>query len=254
METKKVVIVGSGAAGYTAGIYSARADLGPLLFSGVGMGGQLMITSDVENFPGFSEPVPGPDLMERMRKQCERLGVKIVQEDVARVDLSRRPFQPADNSWAEARLLDSERQCADYTVRFFVVSLARGVQKIFIHAGSNGKANENDVDCPLLVHGAPRKLLPALAVLTQLLGPAPVCAGERNLSGPDCCVAFETPERSVLVFWQSSGDGSKPNLPTGSDLTWLDTMGRKLAGPPAKLSSSPVYLVAPAGKAKELLR
>ena len=169
-------------------------------------------------------------------------------------DLSRRPFQPADNSWAEARLLDSERQCADYTVRFFVVSLARGVQKIFIHAGSNGKANENDVDCPLLVHGAPRKLLPALAVLTQLLGPAPVCAGERNLSGPDCCVAFETPERSVLVFWQSSGDGSKPNLPTGSDLTWLDTMGRKLAGPPAKLSSSPVYLVAPAGKAKELLR
>ncbi|MFI5380144.1 MAG: endo-1,4-beta-xylanase [Tepidisphaerales bacterium] len=169
-------------------------------------------------------------------------------------DLSRRPFQPADNSWAEARLLDSERQCADYTVRFFVVSLARSVQKVFLHAGSNGKANEADVDCPLLVHGTPRKLLPALAVLTELLGPAPTCVGERNLTGPDCCVAFETPERSILVFWQTTGDGSKPTLPAGPGLTWLDTMGRKLPGPPAKLSSSPVYLLAPAGKAKELLR
>ena len=92
METRKVVVVGSGAAGYTAGIYAARADLAPLLFGGVGMGGQLMITSDVENFPGFAEPVLGPELMDRMRKQCERLGVKIVQEDVSRVDLSRRPF------------------------------------------------------------------------------------------------------------------------------------------------------------------
>ena len=92
METRKVVVVGSGAAGYTSGIYAARAALAPLLFSGVGMGGQLMITSDVENFPGFAEPVLGPELMDRMRKQCERLGVKIVQEDVSRVDLSRRPF------------------------------------------------------------------------------------------------------------------------------------------------------------------
>ena len=91
-ETRKVVIVGSGAAGYTAGIYAARANLQPLLFGGVSMGGQLMITSDVENFPGFAEPVMGPELMERMQKQCERLGVKIVAENVSRVDLSRRPF------------------------------------------------------------------------------------------------------------------------------------------------------------------
>ncbi len=167
-------------------------------------------------------------------------------------DLSRRPFNPADNSWAEARLLDSERQCADYTTRFFVIALARGVQKVFLHDGGNGKANDTDVDCPLLVHGTPRKLLPALAVLTQLLGPAPSCVGERNLSGPDCCVAFETPERSVLVFWQASGDGSKPKLPAGPGLTWMDAMGRKLDGPPAKLTGSPVYLVASPGRAKEL--
>jgi thioredoxin reductase (NADPH) len=91
-ETKKVVIIGSGAAAYTAAIYAARANLEPLVFGGVVMGGQLMITSDVENFPGFPEPVTGPELMERMKKQVERLGVKIIAEYVTKVDLSRRPF------------------------------------------------------------------------------------------------------------------------------------------------------------------
>ena len=92
METHKVVIIGSGCAGYTAGIYAARANLKPILFAGVSMGGQLMITSDVENFPGFADPIAGPELMERMKGQCERLGVQIVQEDVSKVDLKRRPF------------------------------------------------------------------------------------------------------------------------------------------------------------------
>src|SRR6185369_9841808 len=91
-QSKKVVIVGSGSAAYTAAIYAARANLDPLVFGGVSMGGQLMITSDVENFPGFPEPVSGPDLMERMQKQVERLGVTIIREYVSKVDLSRRPF------------------------------------------------------------------------------------------------------------------------------------------------------------------
>ncbi|MFI5345352.1 MAG: thioredoxin-disulfide reductase [Elusimicrobiota bacterium] len=91
-QSKKVVIIGSGSAAYTAAIYAARANLDPLVFGGVAMGGQLMITSDVENFPGFPEPVTGPDLMERMQKQVERLGVTIVREYVSKVDLSRRPF------------------------------------------------------------------------------------------------------------------------------------------------------------------
>jgi thioredoxin reductase (NADPH) len=86
------VLFGSGSAAYTAAIYAARANLDPLVFGGVAMGGQLMITSDVENFPGFPEPVMGPELMERMKKQVERLGVKIIQEYVEKVDFSKRPF------------------------------------------------------------------------------------------------------------------------------------------------------------------
>jgi thioredoxin reductase (NADPH) len=91
-QSKKVVIIGSGSAAYTAAIYAARANLDPLVFGGVAMGGQLMITSDVENFPGFPEPVTGPDLMERMQKQVQRLGVTIINEYVTKVDLSKRPF------------------------------------------------------------------------------------------------------------------------------------------------------------------
>ncbi|MBI4061730.1 MAG: FAD-dependent oxidoreductase, partial [Elusimicrobia bacterium] len=92
-ESRKIVIIGSGAAAYTAAIYAARANMDPLVFGGVAMGGQLMITSEVENFPGFPEPIQGPELMERMRKQVERLGVRIVNEYVAKTDLSRRPFR-----------------------------------------------------------------------------------------------------------------------------------------------------------------
>ncbi len=91
-NSRNVVIIGSGSASYTAGIYAARANLSPLIFGGVAMGGQLMITSDVENYPGFPEPILGPELMERMYKQCRRLGIEIIPEYVSKVDLSRRPF------------------------------------------------------------------------------------------------------------------------------------------------------------------
>src|SRR3954466_9043459 len=92
-ESRKIVIIGSGAAAYTAAIYAARANMEPLVFGGVSMGGQLMITSDVENFPGFAEPISGPELMERMEKQVRRLGVKIVNEYVTKVDLAHgSPF------------------------------------------------------------------------------------------------------------------------------------------------------------------
>ncbi|MGU3537138.1 thioredoxin-disulfide reductase [Methylobacterium sp. A54F] len=89
----KLVIVGSGPAGYTAAIYAARAMVEPLLISGFQPGGQLMITTDVENYPGFAEAIQGPWLMEQMRLQAEHVGTRIVSEYITKVDLQTRPFR-----------------------------------------------------------------------------------------------------------------------------------------------------------------
>ena len=89
----KVVIVGSGPAGYTAAIYAARAMLEPVLIQGIQPGGQLTITTDVENYPGFADVIQGPWLMEQMVKQAEHVGTKIVTDHVTALDLERRPFR-----------------------------------------------------------------------------------------------------------------------------------------------------------------
>jgi thioredoxin reductase (NADPH) len=89
---RKVVIIGSGPAGLTAALYSARANLTPLLVEGLEAGGQLMLTTMVENWPGFRDGIMGPDLMTEMRAQAERFGTEIVQGNVTRVDIKRRPF------------------------------------------------------------------------------------------------------------------------------------------------------------------
>jgi thioredoxin reductase (NADPH) len=89
----KVVIVGSGPAGYTAAIYAARAMLDPVLIQGIQPGGQLTITTDVENYPGFAEVIQGPWLMEQMQKQAEHVGTKVITDHVSKVDLAHRPFR-----------------------------------------------------------------------------------------------------------------------------------------------------------------
>ncbi len=94
----KVLIIGSGPAGYTAAIYAARANLSPLMVTGYEPGGQLMITSDVENYPGFAEKIEGPWLMEQMKLQAEKVGTKTISDMIASVDFKSRPFKATGDS------------------------------------------------------------------------------------------------------------------------------------------------------------
>src|SRR6187402_2532435 len=97
----KVLIIGSGPAGYTAAIYAARAMLKPVLIAGMEQGGQLTITTDVENYPGFAEPIQGPWLMGEMLKQAENVGTEVINDIITSVDLDVRPFRLKGDSGAE---------------------------------------------------------------------------------------------------------------------------------------------------------
>src|SRR5438105_12774750 len=92
-NVKELIVIGGGPAGFTAALYAARANLNPLVIEGIQWGGQLMITSDVENYPGYPEGVLGPVMMQEFRAQAERFGAEFLTDDVTRVDFSERPFR-----------------------------------------------------------------------------------------------------------------------------------------------------------------
>jgi thioredoxin reductase (NADPH) len=121
----KVVIIGSGPAGYTAAIYASRAMLEPILIQGIQPGGQMTITTDVENYPGFPDVIQGPWLMEQMQKQAEHVGTRFVADHVSKVDLAQRPFRLECDS--------GERYCAD------TVIIATGAQARWLDLPSEQK-------------------------------------------------------------------------------------------------------------------
>lgn len=96
-DVEKTIIIGGGAAGLTAGVYAARAELEPLIFAGYAAGGQLMLTTEVENFPGFPDPIMGPELMSGMRRQAERFGARVLDTNVESVDFSGLPLTVTAN-------------------------------------------------------------------------------------------------------------------------------------------------------------
>lgn len=113
----RVAVLGTGPAGLTAALYLSRANLPPVVFEGMQPGGQLTITTDVDNYPGFPEGILGPELMERMKKQCERFGARFVLDEVASIDLSHPPFQLTP-SYTEALAFDAVIVATGATARY----------------------------------------------------------------------------------------------------------------------------------------
>jgi thioredoxin reductase (NADPH) len=117
----KMLIVGSGPAGYTAAIYATRANLSPILVRGMQPGGQLSITTDVENFPGFDKPIQGPWLMEQMYKQCEHIGTLMLEDLVTKIDFSKRPFVATGDS-GDTYIADTVVICTGAQARWLGLS------------------------------------------------------------------------------------------------------------------------------------
>jgi thioredoxin reductase (NADPH) len=138
-EHRRVLIVGSGPAGYTAAIYSARAGLEPLMLAGLSFGGQLMITTEVENFPGYPEGVTGPLMMEELQKQAERFGTNVLFEDATSVDFSSRPFKVST---------DEKRYTADCVI------LATGASARWLGLDSETRLLNNGVSACATCDGA----------------------------------------------------------------------------------------------------
>ena len=159
-DTRKVIVIGGGPAGYTAALYAARANLEPLVIEGFQWGGQLMITSDVENYPGYPEGVLGPEMMQEFRTQAERFGAEYLTDDVTRVDFSSRPFGVwvgDDEYRAEAVIvatgatarqlgLESERQLQGRGVTYCAVCDAAFYrEKVVVVVGGGDSAMEEAV-------------------------------------------------------------------------------------------------------------
>ncbi|HYD84806.1 MAG TPA: hypothetical protein VEA63_12160, partial [Opitutus sp.] len=163
-------------------------------------------------------------------------------------DLPRDPWIPIEGLWSEPQLL-SEKQVADYVIRYVTIFLGRYGEKIFLHSGCTGSVNRPGTESCLFADGAVRKVYPALAVFTELLGAKPEFVGDRINEG-GYAFAFETGEESLVVLWDPE-EKAEVRVPRG--IVCRDLMGRTIKSSSIRLGASPVYWSGASGKAAELL-
>jgi hypothetical protein len=209
----------------------------------------LLDTIDILNihiYPGARAPegyIAGMDqLLREMDRRGKRKPIWVTEFSYYAADnLPRKPFLPDGDDWAENRLLESESECAEFTVRFCAIMLARGCERIFIHSGSSGSVNMPSFECCLFDYGGtPRKVASALAVLAHMLGSNPTAiAANAGADGVHRSV-FRTATGAVAVVW--SPTARKPlRVPAGARASNL--MGTPIKGPSLILSGAPVYIV-----------
>jgi hypothetical protein len=162
-------------------------------------------------------------------------------------DLPRKPFIPIPALWSESQL-HSEKEVADYTIRYATIFLGRGGGKIFLHSGCTGSVNKPGTESCLFADGAVRKIFPALAVFSELLGPKPKYVGDQS-NGGAYIFAFETAKRAVVILWDPEEKKSVA-VPIGASCE--DMMGRVLSRPTISLTGSPVYVCGPPDKAMRM--
>src|SRR5262245_65435097 len=144
-DVRDLIIVGGGPAGYTAALYAARANLNPLVIEGISFGGQLMITTDVENYPGDPEGVLGPAMMQDFRRQAERFGAEFISDDVTAVDFSERPFRVAIGNheyYARAVIVATGASARQLGLESARVLQGRGVSHCAACAGALCRSND----------------------------------------------------------------------------------------------------------------
>jgi len=163
-------------------------------------------------------------------------------------DLPRQPFRPVPGLFSEPRLL-SERKVAEYIVRYAAIFLGRGGEKIFLHSGCTGSINKPGTESCLFADGDVRKVFPAMAVFTELMGGGPKVVNDRT-EGGGIIFAFETEKQAVLILWDPD-EKATVNIPR--DAAGLDIMGQTVAGPTVRLTGSPIYFIGAGGTARKLL-